>query len=123
MASGEKNLEGVAPPSRVFAYEWHVKELRDRECVRVARKGLAESHFCAFAQETKSWRDMPPPVFLSKSAQAIENKRLECEKERQERKRVCKPLKRKGRRRGQASQGSKSRGERVDEEGWATVMA
>ena len=96
MASGEKNLEGVAPLSRVFAYEWHVKELRDRECVRVASKGLAESHFCAFAQETKSWRDMPPPVFLSKSAQAIENKRWEREKEAQERKRARKPLKTKG---------------------------
>jgi hypothetical protein len=44
---------------------------------------------------------MPPRVFLSKSAQAIENKRSECEKERQERKRVRKPLKTKAGRGGQ----------------------
>jgi hypothetical protein len=39
---------------------------------------------------------MPPPVFLSKSAQAIENKRPERGKEGKERKRVRKPLKTKG---------------------------
>jgi hypothetical protein len=66
---------------------------------------------------------MPPPVFLSKSAQAIENKRWECEKERQERKRVRKPLKTNGCRGGLSEQGSKSRGERVDEDGCAKVMA
>jgi hypothetical protein len=39
---------------------------------------------------------MPPPVFLQKSPQAIENKRPEREKEGQERKRARKPLKTKG---------------------------
>ena len=40
VASGEKNLGAVAPVSRVFAYEWQGKDLRDKECVRVAGKGL-----------------------------------------------------------------------------------
>jgi hypothetical protein len=40
---------------------------------------------------------MPPPVFLSKSAEAIENEGLECEKERQESSRVRKLLKTKSR--------------------------
>ena len=74
MASDEKNLGVGAHPSRVFAYEWQGKELRDRECVRVASKGLAERRFCVSAQETNCCLGMPPPVFLSKSAQAIENK-------------------------------------------------
>ena len=39
---------------------------------------------------------MPPRVFLSKSAQVIENKRRAREKERKERKRVCKLLCTKG---------------------------
>jgi hypothetical protein len=39
---------------------------------------------------------MPPPVFLSKSAQSIENKGSAREKERQERKRVRKWLKTEG---------------------------
>jgi hypothetical protein len=39
---------------------------------------------------------MPPPVFLKKRLQAIENKRREREKETQERKRARKPLKTKG---------------------------
>ena len=43
----EKNLGGAAPLSRVFAYEWQGKDLRDRECVRVANKGLARRAFCA----------------------------------------------------------------------------
>ncbi len=78
----------VAPPSRVFAYEWQGKDLRDTECVRVASKGLTERHFCASVQRTRSRRGMPPRVFCKKSPQAIENKRLERGKERKERKRV-----------------------------------
>jgi hypothetical protein len=39
---------------------------------------------------------MPPRVFLSKSVEVIENKRRACEKERKERKRVCKLLYTKG---------------------------
>jgi hypothetical protein len=39
--------EGGAPTSRVFAYEWQAKDLRDRECVRVAGKGLTGVRFCA----------------------------------------------------------------------------
>jgi hypothetical protein len=46
-SSGEKNRTDVAPISRVFAYEWQGKELRDRECVKVANKGLAGRPFCA----------------------------------------------------------------------------
>jgi hypothetical protein len=42
-----------APISRVFAYEWQGKDLRDRECVRVAGKGLTGGHFCALAQEAR----------------------------------------------------------------------
>jgi len=75
------------------------------------------------AQETKCCCDMPPPVFLSKSAQAIENKRLECEKERQESLRVRKPLKTKSRRKGQSWRGSEGCGERFDQQGCATGMA
>jgi hypothetical protein len=60
-------------------------------------------------------------VFLSKSAQAIENKRLECEKERQERKRVRKSLKTKDR--GQSLEGSEDFEERINENGCATIMA
>ena len=41
----------VAPPSRVFAYEWQGKDLRDKECVRVANKGVTERDFCASAQD------------------------------------------------------------------------
>ena len=55
VASGEKNSGGgVAPLSRVFAYEWQGKDLRDRECVRVAGKGLTEGHFCASVQRASS---------------------------------------------------------------------
>ena len=64
---------------------------------------------------------MPPPVFLSKSAQAIENKRLKCEKELQETLRVRKLLKTKDR--FSAGQESEGCGEQVDEEGCATIMA
>ena len=47
----EKNLGGVAPLSRVFAYEWQGKDLRDRECARVANKGVTEWRFCTSAQD------------------------------------------------------------------------
>src|SRR5712692_11912930 len=90
VASGEKNLGAVAPVSRVFAYEWQGKDLRDRECVRVAGKGLTKRHFCASVQRTSSGRGMPPRVFCRKSAEVIENKRRESEKERQESLRVRK---------------------------------
>ena len=40
-------MEGVAPISPVFAYEWQAKDLHDRECVRVANKGVARRPFCA----------------------------------------------------------------------------
>jgi hypothetical protein len=39
------------PISRVFAYEWQGKDLRDRERVRVAGKGLTGGHFCASARD------------------------------------------------------------------------
>ena len=77
MTSGEKNLESVGPSSRVFAYEWQGKELRDRECVRVASKGLAEPHFCVFAQETKCCRGMPPRVFWKKSVDLLDSEGVE----------------------------------------------
>jgi len=35
----------------VFAYEWQGKDLRDRECVRVASKGLTGGVFCVFAHD------------------------------------------------------------------------
>jgi len=63
---------------------------------------------------------MPPPVFLSKSAQAIENKGSEWEKKLQESLRVRKLLKAKSRLGGQQSEFF---GERVDELVCATVMA
>jgi hypothetical protein len=44
----EKDLGGAAPISRVFAYEWQGKNLRDRECVRVAGKGLTDGRFLRF---------------------------------------------------------------------------
>jgi hypothetical protein len=50
----------------------------------------SKGRFCA----PESGRGMPPPVFLSKSAQAIENKGSESEKKLQESLRVRKPLKR-----------------------------
>ena len=40
----------MTPLSRVFAYEWQGKDLRDRECVRVANKGLTKPHFCPLVQ-------------------------------------------------------------------------
>jgi hypothetical protein len=39
---------GVAPISRVFAYEWQGQDLRDRECVKVAGKGLTDVFFLCF---------------------------------------------------------------------------
>ena len=85
----------MAPPSRVFAYEWQGKDLRDKECVRVASKGLAKRHFCASVQRTRSRRGMPPRVFWEKSAEVIENKGRDSEKERQESLRVRKRKERK----------------------------
>jgi len=41
---------GIHTP-RVFAYEWQTKGLRDRECVRVASKGLTDELFCIFAHD------------------------------------------------------------------------
>jgi hypothetical protein len=80
----------VTPPSRVFAYEWQGKDLRDTECVRVASKGLTKRHFCALVQRTSSGRGMPPRVFCEKSAEVVENKGRESEKERKESLRVRK---------------------------------
>ena len=78
----------------MFAYEWQTKGLRDRESVRVANKGLTNGVFCAFAhdgrelwlaRDSRRWgRGMPPPVFLQKSPQTIENKGRGYEKETQE---------------------------------------
>src|SRR5713226_5222841 len=90
--SGVETGATVAPPSRVFAYEWQGKDLRNTECVRVASKGLTGRHFCASVQRTSSGRGMPPRVFWEKSAEVIENKGSEWEKERKERKRVRKRL-------------------------------
>src|SRR5712692_2206023 len=90
VASAEKNLGAVAPVSRVFAYEWQGKDLRDTECVRVASKGLTKRHFCASARRTSSRGGMPPRVFCKKSPEAVENKGRESEKERKERLRVRK---------------------------------
>ena len=70
MTSGEKNrsklVATVTPPSQVFWYEWHGKDLRDTECVRVASKGLTERHFCASVQWPTSRRVPPPRVFCKK---------------------------------------------------------
>src|SRR5216683_5104661 len=83
VASGEEDLGGgVTPLSRVFAYEWQGKGLRDRECVRVAGKGLTEGHFCASVQRAS--RRGTPRVFWEKRLQAVENKGQELEKESQE---------------------------------------
>src|SRR5712691_11325376 len=94
VAIGEKNrsrlVAAVTPPSRVFAYEWQGKDLRDTECVRVASKGLTKRHFCASLQRASSRRGMPPRVFCRKSPEAVENKGREAEKERQESLRVRK---------------------------------
>ncbi len=68
VASGEEDLGGaVTPLSRVFAYEWQGKGLRDTECVRVANKGLTEGHFCASVQRP-SRRGTPTPGVLQKEA-------------------------------------------------------
>src|SRR5216684_7496659 len=64
VASGEKNLGAVAPVSRVFAYEWQGKDLRDTEYVRVTSKGLTKRHFCASVQGTSSRRGTPTPGVL-----------------------------------------------------------
>ncbi len=68
VASGEKDLRGGETPlSRVFAYEWQGKDLRDTQCVRVAGKGLTEGHFCASVQRP-SRRGTPHPGVLGKEA-------------------------------------------------------
>ncbi len=66
-------------------------------------KGLAEAsrldrHRGTERTELKTWiRGTPTPrVFVSKSAEVIENKGQEWEKERQESLRVCKSIKRRG---------------------------
>jgi len=51
-----KNLGAGIPTPRVFAYEWQTKGLRDRECVRVASKGLTERRFCALAHDGRELR-------------------------------------------------------------------
>ncbi len=66
--SGERDLTGgVTPLSRVFAYEWQGKDLRDTECVRVAGKGLTEGHFCASVQRAPR-RGTPTPGVFGKEA-------------------------------------------------------
>jgi glutamate synthase domain-containing protein 3 len=47
--------EGGAHPSRVFAYEWQAKGLRDKEFVRVANTGLTGGRFCAFCARGATW--------------------------------------------------------------------
>jgi len=42
---------GVVHTPRVFVCEWQAKDLRDRESVRVAGKGLTGGVFCAFAHD------------------------------------------------------------------------
>ena len=64
------------------------------ECVRVASKGLTKRPFCASVQRTSSRRGMPPRAFCTKSPEVVENKRWERGKERKERQRVRKLLKR-----------------------------
>ena len=51
IVSERKIGRGGAYTSRVFAYEWQGKELRDRECVRVAGKGLTGGHFCVLTHD------------------------------------------------------------------------
>jgi hypothetical protein len=51
-----ENEKNEAPISRVFAYEWQAKDLRGRECVRVANKGLAERCFCTLAHDRTQTR-------------------------------------------------------------------
>src|SRR5579859_1101601 len=59
---GNKGRRGTH--TRVFAYEWQGKDLRDREFVRVAGKGLTGGRFCAFGAgsrglklEVRCWRE------------------------------------------------------------------
>src|SRR6266446_9220615 len=89
VASGEKDLRGgVTPLSRVFAYEWQRKDLRDTECVRVARKGLIEGHFCASVQRPPR-RGTPTPGVLGKEATSCWKQRPGVAKREQ---RGCKRL-------------------------------
>ena len=74
VASGEKNLGGgVAPLSRVFAYEWQGKDLRDTECVRVAGKGLTGGHFCASVQRSPP-RGTPTRCFGKRGCKLLKRK-------------------------------------------------
>jgi hypothetical protein len=68
------------------------KDLRDRECVRVANKGLRNGCFCAFAYDAVRPDGMPPRVFLPKSAELLENTGFDFSGERKERARVCKRM-------------------------------
>src|SRR5260370_29399505 len=71
VASGEKDLGGdVTPLSRVFAYEWQGKDLRDRECVRVAGEGLTEGEFWASGQRPPPRGTPPPGGFAKESGNA-----------------------------------------------------
>jgi hypothetical protein len=52
VATGQAKFgKDVTPISRVFAYEWQTKGLRDRECVRVPGKGLTDGLFCVSAHD------------------------------------------------------------------------
>jgi len=53
---------------------------------------IDKSAMAHVAEDAEALRDTPPPVFLGKSRQAIENKGWESEKERQEIPRVRKLL-------------------------------
>jgi hypothetical protein len=48
-----KLVATVDTPSRVFAYEWQAKDLRDTECVRAANKGVTGRRFCTSAQDER----------------------------------------------------------------------
>jgi hypothetical protein len=61
----------VTPPSRVFAYEWQAKDLRDTECVRVANNGLTEGHFCASVQRTSSDGYPHPGCFAKRGCKLL----------------------------------------------------
>ena len=56
----------------------------------MANKGLTKRRFCASVQRARSRRGIPPRVFCRKSAEVIENKGRESEKEHKESLRVRK---------------------------------
>ena len=81
-----------------------LKEMQERTGIGERWGEIGSRSRMAMPEPKSREGGMPPRVFLQKSPQAIENKRLERAKERKERKRVRKRLKTKGRLGGQGRQ-------------------